>query len=233
MSVKRRSAGFTLIELLVVIAIIAILAAILFPVFARARAKARQTACLSNLKQIGLALHMYADDFDSELPGGSSLGYGPISGYNWTYAWYQDAASQQLVADLVQDLTPYMRNYQLWYCEHDVARGDAEAAGGWGGQPDAEAGRASYCVATQWDSAPGGQLDPLCGDYGGSVDLVGERPSEQVVLLDNGLETDAPAPFGKGLAHFEGSDILFLDGHTKYLGQGSFATTHPPLIHLP
>src|SRR5689334_10183077 len=60
--------GFTLIELLVVIAIIAILAAILFPVFAQARAKARQTTCLSNNKQIGLALLMYAQDYDETLP---------------------------------------------------------------------------------------------------------------------------------------------------------------------
>jgi len=62
------SKGFTLIELLVVIAIIAILAAILFPVFAKAREKARQTACLSNLKQIGLAFMMYAQDYDETLP---------------------------------------------------------------------------------------------------------------------------------------------------------------------
>jgi len=59
--------GFTLIELLVVIAIIAILAAILFPVFARAREKARQTSCLSNLKQIGLAAMMYVQDYDEHL----------------------------------------------------------------------------------------------------------------------------------------------------------------------
>ena len=64
---KRRTA-FTLIELLVVIAIIAILAAILFPVFAQAREKARQTTCVSNLRQIGVAVMMYTQDYDETLP---------------------------------------------------------------------------------------------------------------------------------------------------------------------
>src|SRR5207302_1979729 len=68
MSAFRRRRAFTLIELLVVIAIIAILAAILFPVFAQAREKARQSSCLSNMKQVGTALMMYAQDYDETLP---------------------------------------------------------------------------------------------------------------------------------------------------------------------
>jgi prepilin-type N-terminal cleavage/methylation domain-containing protein/prepilin-type processing-associated H-X9-DG protein len=64
----RPGKGFTLIELLVVIAIIAVLAAILFPVFAQAREKARQTACLSNMRQIGLATRMYIEDYDEHFP---------------------------------------------------------------------------------------------------------------------------------------------------------------------
>lgn len=74
--IATRRSGFTLIELLVVIAIISILAAILFPVFAQARAKARQTACVSNMKQLGLAMMQYVQDYDEQMPyadnGGSN-----------------------------------------------------------------------------------------------------------------------------------------------------------------
>ncbi|NLO06700.1 MAG: prepilin-type N-terminal cleavage/methylation domain-containing protein [candidate division WS1 bacterium] len=79
--IQRRRHGFTLIELLVVIAIIAILAAILFPVFARARAKARQTACLSNVKQISLALMMYAQDHDETCPRTGGAWWEPLMPY--------------------------------------------------------------------------------------------------------------------------------------------------------
>jgi prepilin-type N-terminal cleavage/methylation domain-containing protein/prepilin-type processing-associated H-X9-DG protein len=79
----RRTPGFTLIELLVVIAIIAILAAILFPVFAQARAKARQAACLSNLKQLGTAIQMYAQDYDEILPLGDYTTPNPFTQPGW------------------------------------------------------------------------------------------------------------------------------------------------------
>ena len=90
--------GFTLIELLVVIAIIAILAAILFPVFARAREKARQTSCLSNLKQIAVADQMYIQDYDECIASYSSHP-GQSGAYNYRAF-----------------LDPYMKNTQLWEC---------------------------------------------------------------------------------------------------------------------
>jgi prepilin-type N-terminal cleavage/methylation domain-containing protein/prepilin-type processing-associated H-X9-DG protein len=92
----RTRKGFTLIELLVVIAIIAILAAILFPVFARAREKARQTSCLSNIKQIGLGYLMYMQDYDEVAV--RHLTYGPPN---------------QMWPQLI---TPYIANYQIWNC---------------------------------------------------------------------------------------------------------------------
>jgi prepilin-type N-terminal cleavage/methylation domain-containing protein len=91
-------AGFTLIELLVVIAIIAILAAILFPVFSRAREKARQASCLSNLKQIGQAAHQYAQDYDEKWPPVRRGGFGSPA-FNW----------QQI-------LIPYTKNDQIFRC---------------------------------------------------------------------------------------------------------------------
>ena len=94
---RRRIPGFTLIELLVVIAIIAILAAILFPVFARARENARKSTCQSNLKQIGMAVQMYAQDYDEIYPGISMA----------------TATSQCWTNDL---LDPYIKNAKVWVC---------------------------------------------------------------------------------------------------------------------
>ena len=105
-SVKR--SGFTLIELLVVIAIIAILAAILFPVFAQAREKARQTSCLSNNKQVGLALMMYAQDYDERTPRNW---YGDL-GMEATTA-VGDVPDRYKWMDAIQ---PYVKNTGIFVC---------------------------------------------------------------------------------------------------------------------
>jgi prepilin-type N-terminal cleavage/methylation domain-containing protein/prepilin-type processing-associated H-X9-DG protein len=95
--------GFTLIELLVVIAIIAILAAILFPVFAQAREQARRSACLSNCKQIGLGMQMYAQDYDEMLPGWPDPQRHPLFG-----AW-----SWSIVVPLINN---YTKSAAIWSC---------------------------------------------------------------------------------------------------------------------
>jgi len=101
--------GFTLIELLVVIAIVAILAAILFPVFSRAREKARQASCASNLKQIGLAGLQYAQDYDERLF--------PIAYDDWSHYWWGYVDRANRTVDFSRGfLQPYMRNAQIKAC---------------------------------------------------------------------------------------------------------------------
>jgi prepilin-type N-terminal cleavage/methylation domain-containing protein/prepilin-type processing-associated H-X9-DG protein len=119
-SFRKPQSGFTLIELLVVIAIIAILAAILFPVFAQAREKARQASCLSNEKQIGLALLMYVQDYDEQFPVGSKLGFlngaGTVNPYAEGVGW----AGQ---------VYPYTKSAQILKCPDD-STSNVNASGG-------------------------------------------------------------------------------------------------------
>ncbi|MEN6643201.1 MAG: prepilin-type N-terminal cleavage/methylation domain-containing protein [Armatimonadia bacterium] len=99
--------GFTLIELLVVIAIIAILAAILFPVFAKAREKARQASCLSNCKQLAIACLSYAQDFDERIVKGRIPDW---QGPGITYY------------SMIQQLNPYVKNSQVFDCPSSSAK---------------------------------------------------------------------------------------------------------------
>ncbi|MES2463841.1 MAG: DUF1559 domain-containing protein [Armatimonadota bacterium] len=113
---SNHKAGFTLIELLVVIAIIAILAAILFPVFAQARGKARQAACQSNMKQIGLGITMYAQDYDETLPMASS------------YGTFNTQVPQQ-IASYVQRVNGFSGNTDgIWRCPSDDVRPTSNGA---------------------------------------------------------------------------------------------------------
>lgn len=113
---NRKRRGFTLIELLVVIAIISILAAILFPVFARARENARRASCMSNGKQIGLGLLMYVQDYDERYPSYVRVGVAGALGPEITrgntggiyYAWHQ----------LIH---PYIKNTQVFNCPSSTA----------------------------------------------------------------------------------------------------------------
>lgn len=133
---EKHRQGFTLIELLVVIAIIAILAAILFPVFARAREKARQTSCLSNLKQITLAEMMYAQDYDeaypdsrdsndTDMPGCGALSAGGYQGalhiQCWSSRLYQDgtANTTKVLGGYPARLNPYVKNDRVFFCPSD------------------------------------------------------------------------------------------------------------------
>ena len=116
--VMRRTYGFTLIELLVVIAIIAILAAILFPVFAKAREKARQTSCLSSNKQLGLGVLMYSQDYDERMPGRRWTGTGVVSPFWVPFGWSEQCYECSLV-----HVYPYVKNMQLTVCpSKDVGR---------------------------------------------------------------------------------------------------------------
>ena len=119
MSQQTRARGFTLIELLVVIAIIAILAAILFPVFASVRERARQTSCSSNLKQMGLATLMYVQDADENYPPTS---YSTPSGFTYsnTHYWFfglilQSNAAAKLIAS-EGSLQPYLKSKAVQTC---------------------------------------------------------------------------------------------------------------------
>ena len=155
--------AFTLIELLVVIAIIAILAAILFPVFAQAREKARQTSCLSNLKQVGVGLMMYTQDYDEVLPGnhdgrngnnGAPHNYqgdaGATNGTGTTnplgFMTPELATGSTVVRNWGRDIQPYVKNLGIYLCPNSPPRSSFSAGSAYAESTVAGAGNASYLL---------------------------------------------------------------------------------------
>ena len=224
---KVRKRGFTLIELLVVIAIIAILAAILFPVFARAREKARQTSCLSNTKQMGLSLMMYAQDYDDTLPGASVQGPAgtmprPVTG----------APDRLYGSSLWPDvLYPYHMNEQIFQCPSK----QAWLPYGWNI-------RIGYAIGFP------GRTGPI---YEGVLLADIKYPAQTVAIADS--DWTGPTDYGWSNSymltetphvsrfiparHNGGANLVLLDGHAKwyqipldpdYTGSGS-----PPLTKNP
>ena len=205
-SVLRRA--FTLIELLVVIAIIAILAAILFPVFAQAREKARQTACLSNCRQIGMAFTMYATDYDSFLP----LTTFPVASNSWT--------------DQTQ---PYIKNRQIYRCPSDDSTNWSQPL-----PSETEVRRSSYFLnAWMAGTQPYGNTAALTSPA--SVIYVAEsvknvtrdhfhpfywgNPAEQTSAFMQNLTWNSALQETKELAlrrHQEGMNVVFIDGHVRW-----------------
>jgi prepilin-type N-terminal cleavage/methylation domain-containing protein/prepilin-type processing-associated H-X9-DG protein len=188
--------GFTLIELLVVIAIIAILAAILFPVFAKAREKARQTSCLSNVKQITLALKMYSQDYD-ERNIYERLGMNPAMATPVppVYVLGCDGVSQVLFWSAV--LQPYIKNQQIFTCPSDAGRGGC-MRGGWT-IPDR-----SYGL----NRSLNGVSDADVQDVVGTMQVMDYSANTAVEWGDAGSYTQD--------RHNEGWNMGFYDGHAKW-----------------
>jgi prepilin-type N-terminal cleavage/methylation domain-containing protein len=218
--------GFTLIELLVVIAIIAILAAILFPVFAQARAKARQATCLSNIKQIGLAAMMYLQDYDETFPGGpgvAELWYpGPLG--SWTNL-PTITLGQKAVTNVAGRLVPYIKSADLF---KDLDNPTGMDKGATPGRWDVNFSRLSYHwnqgVSQGW-SQPTYPAAPL-NNPGVPLSLASIRKPAELQLVGDNWTTNHTS--GKqGEARW---NICFADGHvkfTKYVDAGVPANQRP------
>ena len=173
--------AFTLIELLVVIAIIAILAAILFPVFAQAREKARSIACLSNTKQLGLGLMMYAQDYDEiTLPAhenysADQLGYGTSGVYTGSGPGNNNVADWKRFWHYI--IQPYVKNYRLLVCPSQSSKTGPDWA------DDAENVRGG--IGTGY-----GINDPMTSWEGSTVPYAAlSRPADTVMFADAGALT--------------------------------------------
>jgi prepilin-type N-terminal cleavage/methylation domain-containing protein/prepilin-type processing-associated H-X9-DG protein len=232
----RRSRGFTLIELLVVIAIIAILAAILFPVFARAREKARQTSCLSNVKQLDLAVLMYKQDYDEVFPY-----------TNWGNTV---AAPEPTAANWPCGLYPYIKNKQLFQCPSQNDGCVMAASKLAPGSPWASGGGTTYAINEELFSgsvrdarikAPAETLvfaDCRCnwiGGYWGQPDAIRARLGRVRQGTRDGrcdgasaCTTNWTAAADDNTVHNGGENLGFADGHAKWARAPGILTVRVP-----
>ncbi|MBQ0106152.1 MAG: DUF1559 domain-containing protein [Armatimonadetes bacterium] len=239
---KKIKKGFTLIELLVVIAIIAILAAILFPVFAQAREKARQTSCLSNTKQIGTALQLYTDDYDETIPfmfdasivGVFSAEY--VNKYpcgkwsNWDF-YLGGAIPLAMYPYTWEDcIFPYVKNINMFICPSaDKAKGgygyNMWLIGGIEGMKQDKAGQSPLCLA----GIPNSSEIVFCGDTvqfsGGASNLHKCVHVSPMYFLQWTTDTSS---FIFADRHNGGGNFTFCDGHAKFYKKGQGPTAPTP-----
>ncbi|MDF2440772.1 MAG: hypothetical protein JWN98_1756 [Abditibacteriota bacterium] len=190
-----RHKGFTLIELLVVIAIIAILAAILFPVFARARENARRSSCQSNLKQIGLGFMQYTQDYDeryTEIWSGSATDLGQNRCLNFAAA-----------------LQPYIKSRQIFKCSSEPQNSAVSyPANNWLGRRAVAEIQEPTLVVVAMDGylGSGGDRDPnnLATMNGLNADYTIWNTTRRVARTSNNLPR-----------HLGTSNVLYADGHVK------------------
>jgi prepilin-type N-terminal cleavage/methylation domain-containing protein/prepilin-type processing-associated H-X9-DG protein len=228
--------AFTLIELLVVIAIIAILAALLFPVFAQARDKARQAACFSNLRQIGTALQMYMQDYDEKLPGccmwGRAWSWGAFGGpLELMGKCQQDGINktspptntylgpEQNPPRFLQELLhPYVKNAALWFCPSVDRRRVFGTDPTW---PTYAYNGTTYIW--NWYADP--QYSPNPFSKGKAITISGlavaaiPKPSEAPVVWDMPYWNPIKSPCTNTSlppAHAKGVNALYADAHAKF-----------------
>ncbi len=223
----RRASAFTLIELLVVIAIIAILAAILFPVFAQAREKARQAACLSNLKQISTGLMMYAQDYDETLAGNDSTiftagspngAYADAGVATRTDIGFLDPDPTKVGRNWGRDLQPYIKNTQVYSCMNSVPRSSFGTGSAYAETTDPRGANMSYLLngitSTKKLAAIPAPADIIFLQEYRALSRVSQVRPRRVNSTTNNY--DQINHIWYNVNHNGGANLLYCDGHAKW-----------------
>ncbi len=226
--------GFTLIELLVVIAIIAILAAILFPVFARARESARRTVCISNVKQIGLGWMMYVQDYDETFPPSNSPAnsqWGPSTTYTNKYPCKPCRPHLKTNDSITYDPTiyaqPYIKSLDLFKCPSDVGIPTAAVNDPSQGQPVWKVEKTSYCLNSVVTRLGGLAAIPLPAEtYMGAEVLSFHIGATEAVKAWAGA-TPGNTTYGPDRVAY------FCDGHAKLASEGLISSQCIPTPSVP